>query len=183
VAAVLLLTGKTNATYRLGNGSVSGADIEFREMVLKQNGGMLLLTGTYDNNTKKEGKVAVTVQAISKGSEQLLTFNVPVEPGKGKTFRQQKSSNSVKLSGATLSSLEYVGGTETDTGQDSYPWSSTPQTTPQQSTPTEDTQSTYPSSVPDVSTPSEELNPQQSLPIPQELFETSPEVSVPVPIY
>jgi hypothetical protein len=153
-------------------------------MVLKQNGDMLALTGTYDNNTKNEGKVIVTIQAISKGSEQLLSFNVPVVPGTGKTFSQQKSSSSVKLSGATLSSLVYEGSTETSPSDGSYPWSSTPQTTPQQSTPSNTgTQPTYPFSLPDSSTPYDELNPYESLPIPQEFFETTPQTSLPIPIY
>jgi hypothetical protein len=174
VAAILLLTGKTSATYRLGDGSVTGADIEFREMVLKQNGGTLVLTGTYDNNTKNEGKVIVTIQAISKGSEQLLSFNVPVVPGTGKTFSQQKPSSSVKLSGATLSSLVYEGSTETSPSNNSYPWSSTPQ----QSTPSQTgSQPSYPFSLPNSSSPDE------SLPIPEDYFQTSPEISVPIQIY
>jgi hypothetical protein len=174
VAAVLLLTGKTSATYRLGDGSVTGADIEFREMVLKQNGNTLVLTGTYDNNTKNKGTVVVTIQGISKGSEQLLSFNVPVVAGTGKTFSQQKPSSSVKLSGATLSSLVYEGSTETSPSDNSYPWSSTPQ----QSTPSQTgSQPSYPSSLPNISSPYE------SLPIPQDFFQTSPQISVPVQIY
>ena len=180
VAAVLLLTGKTSATYRLGDGSVTGADIEFREMVLKQNGGTLVLTGTYDNNTKNKGTVVVTIQGISKGSEQLLSFNVPVVAGTGKTFSQQKPSSSVKLSGATLSSLVYKGSTETSPSDNSYPWSSTPQ----QSTPSQTgSQPSYPSSLPNSSSTNDELNPYESLPIPEDYFQTSPQISLPVQIY
>jgi hypothetical protein len=180
VAAFLLLTGNTSATYRLGDGSVTGADIDFRDMVVKQNGGMLTLTGSYDNNTKNEGEVIVTIQAISKGGEQLISFNVPVAPGTGKSFSQQKSAGSIKLSGATLSSLEYEGSTETTPSGESYPWSSTPQ----QSTPTYNgTEPTYPSTVPENSQTYRELNPSGSSPIPQDFFQTTPEISLPLPIY
>ncbi len=183
-AAVLLLTGNTSATYRLGDRSVTGADIEFREMVLKQNGNMLVLTGTYDNNTKNEGKVVVTIQGISKGSEQLLSFNVPVVPGTGKTFSKQNSSSSVKLSGATLSSLVYQSSTGTSPSNSSYPWSSTPQTTPQESTPSQTTtEPTYPYSLPESSTPSGELTPNESSPLPEDFFQTTPEISMPIPVY
>jgi hypothetical protein len=183
VAAFLLLTGKTSATYRLGDGSVTGADMEFREMVLKQNGNTLVLTGTYDNNTKKKGEVVVTIQAISKGGEQLLSFNVPVVSGTNKTFSQQKTSSTLKLSGATLSSLVYESGTETTPSEDTYPWSSTPQTTPKQSTPSDGSQYSLPSSLPDSSSSNDGTNPYQSLPIPEEYFNTTPQTNQSLPIY
>jgi hypothetical protein len=138
VAAAVLLTGSTSASYRLGDSSVTGADIEFRGMLLSQKGNVLTLSGTYDNNTKYEGEVVVTVQALTGGNEQPIIFTVPVVPGTGKSFSQQKSAESLKLSGATLSSLVYTGNTggssgtgSNSSGTSSYPFN---QTSPSQST-------------------------------------------------
>ncbi len=137
VAAAVLLTGSTNASYRLGDSSVTGVDIEFRAMSIKQSGNVLTLSGTYDNNTKYEGEVIVTVQALTSGNEQPISFTVPVVPGTGKSFSKQKSAESLKLSGATLSSLVYTGSTgssssgSNSSGTSSYPYN---QTSPSQST-------------------------------------------------
>lgn len=122
VTAAVLLTGSGSSAFKLGDGSVTGTDIDFRGLLLTQKEGSLTLTGTYDNNTKREGDVFVTVQGITKGSEQLISFTVPVEPGKGKSFSQKKSS-SAKLTGATLGALIYKGSTDSsDTGTNTYPW-------------------------------------------------------------
>lgn len=139
VAAAVLLTGSTSASYRLGDSSVTGVDIEFRAMSIRQSGNVLTLSGTYDNNTKYEGEVIVTVQALTSGNEQPITFTVPVVPGTGKSFSQQKSAESLKLSGATLGSLVYTGstgsssgtGSSNSSGTSSYPYN---QTSPSQST-------------------------------------------------
>lgn len=125
VAAAVLLTGSTNATFRLGDSQVVGADVEFSDMVIKQEGATITLSGIYDNNTKSEGDIIITVQAISGGQEQLLSFTVAVTSDTGKTFTRQKPAGSIKLSGATLSSLvpkssqDFSSGTEDN--QDTFP--------------------------------------------------------------
>ncbi len=127
VTAAVLLTGNSKSSFALGDGSVTGADIEFNDLVLKQSGSTVTLTGTYDNNTKREGDVFVTVEASGQGgSEQLLSFTVPVTTGKGHSVNQKKSS-STKISGATLGALIFQGGSSSDDGdEDTYPWDTTP---------------------------------------------------------
>jgi hypothetical protein len=176
VAAAILLTGKTNATFRIGDGTVVGADVEFRDMVLRQDGDILILSGTYDNNTKNEGEVFVTVQAISKGQEQLVSFTVPVEAGKGKSFTQQKAAGSIKLSGATLSSLVFKGGGGSNSGNNStYPWD-------QQSAPNQQSAPSYPVNP---TSPSDDLNiDQESIPFTIPDSTTLPQFTMPsTPVY
>jgi hypothetical protein len=145
VTAAILLTGDSKSAFNLGSGSVTGMDIDFSNMILKQSGSTVTLTGKYDNNTKREGTVYVTVQGISKGSEQLLNFTVPVTPGKGKSFTQKKAS-SAQLSGATLGTLIYQGTSTTPSGSDSYPWETSPTspTSPRSTTPGFNTEPTTP---------------------------------------
>jgi hypothetical protein len=151
VAAAVLLTGNTNATFRIGDGEVTGADITFSDMVLKQEGETLTLTGSYDNNTKSEGDVIVTIQPISKSQEQLISFTVPVESGTNKSFTEQKPAGSIELSGATLSSLVFEYGSTLDSGnQDSYPYNQGSQPSTQGTS----SQPTFPS---DVLTPDQEM--------------------------
>ena len=80
VTAAILLTGNTKSSFNLGDGTVTGVDIEFTNMILRQSGNTVTLTGKYSNNTKREGDVFISVQGISKGSEQLINFTVPVQP-------------------------------------------------------------------------------------------------------
>ena len=106
VAAAILLTGQGGSSFKLGNGTVKGVDIEFRDITLTQEGNRLALTGTYDNGSKREGNVSVAVQVISNGSQQTLSFKVPVEPGSGERFATGKDV-SFTISGATLGSLVF----------------------------------------------------------------------------
>jgi hypothetical protein len=131
VTAAVLLTGKGSSAFQLGDGSVTGADIEFKSLAIKQVGSAVTLTGTYDNNTKKEGNVYVTVQGASKGTEELLSFTVPVVPGKGKPVSEKKTSTA-KLSGATLGALIYQSTSSTTDSNDTstYPWDDGTTTTP-----------------------------------------------------
>ncbi len=138
VAAAVLLTGNTNATFRLGDAQVVGADVEFSDMAIKQEGATITLSGIYDNNTKSEGDIIVTVQAISGGREQLLSFTVAVTSDTGKAFTRQKPAGSIKLSGATLSSLvpksaqDFSSGTEDKQNTFPYDQQSTQPTVPNQ---------------------------------------------------
>lgn len=128
VTAAILLTGNGKAAFKLGDGSVTGADVEFRDLELKQEDSTLTLTGKYDNNTKKEGKVYLTVEAVSNGTEQLLSFTVPVTPGKGRSVSQKKTGSG-KLSQATLGALIFQGGysrDDNDSDSDTYPWDTSP---------------------------------------------------------
>lgn len=152
VAAAILLTGNSNATFRLGDGQVTGADIEFNDMVLSQVEEMLLLAGTYDNGTKYEGDVIVTVQVVSEGREQLVSFTVPVEPGTGEPFTEQKPAGSIKLGGATLSSLVFKVSADTDDDdQSSYPFDG------QTTQPDSGGETTQPVPLDDQLTPEEEM--------------------------
>jgi len=108
VAAYLLLKGESKASFNLGDDSVTGVKIEFRDVTLSQKGKNLTLTGTYDNKSKSKGSVYVTVQAVSKSGEQSIIFTVPVVPGNGKRFTQEKTS-SIKLESASLGSLFFQG--------------------------------------------------------------------------
>jgi len=160
VTAAVLLTGNGKSSFNLGDGSVTGVDIDFKNMKLAQSGSSVTLTGTYDNNTKREGSVIVSVQGISNGNEQLLSFTVPVDPGKGKPFTQKKSS-SAKLSGATLGALIYESSTTNPSNSNTYPWETAP------SSPTMSTEPTVPSSFP------------ESSPLDQQLDQTTPESTTP----
>jgi hypothetical protein len=151
VTAYLLLRGEGKASFNFGNGSVVGAKIEFHGLTLSQNGNNLTLTGTYDNKSKSKGNVYVTIQAISKTSEQSMTFTVPVTSGSGKSFAQKKTT-SMKLESAALGSLFFQGtGSSGSSGSSgvnqssgstnggTYPWESQSGTiapTPQQSSAT-----------------------------------------------
>lgn len=122
VAAILLSGGSSNASFRLGDGSVVGSNIQFSNMVIRQNGSTVTLTGTYDNSGTYAGDVIVTVRAMtSTGQQQLMSFTVPVVLGSGKTFSQQQAAGSLKLSGATLSSIEASGSSS---GTGTYPFNS-----------------------------------------------------------
>ena len=135
VAAFLLLKGESKTTFELGDGSVAGAKIEFNDITLKQGGNNLTLSGTYDNKSKSKGSVYVTVQAISKSTEQSITFTVPVVSGTGKSFTQKKTT-SIKLESAALGSLFFQDGGSYEEDQDSsstngstYPWEEQSSTT------------------------------------------------------
>ena len=128
VAAYLLLKGESKTSFKLGDGSVVGAKIEFHDLTLNQEGKALTLTGTYDNKSKSKGSVYVTVQAISKSAEQSISFTVPVVAGSGKRFTRKKTSN-IKLDSAALGSLFFqgTGGFEESTNSSgtnggAYPW-------------------------------------------------------------
>ena len=153
VAAAILLSGSSNASFNLGDGSVVGSNIEFHNMILKQQGDTLTLSGTYDNTGTYKGEVVVTVQAAGQGGqEQLLSFTVSVVSGSGKTFRQQKSAGSVKLSGATLSSIVATGSTQDNTGTNTFPFG-TESSPGSSSTPSSSSSTEFPSSIPESSTP------------------------------
>ncbi len=157
VAAAILLSGSSNASFNLGDGSVVGSNIEFHNMVLKQQGDTLTLSGTYDNTGKYAGDVVVTVQAAEKGGqEQLLSFTVSVVSGSGKTFRQQKSAGSTKLSGATLSAIVASGSTQDNTGTNTFPFG-TESSPGSSSTPSSSSSTEFPSSIPESSTPYESV--------------------------
>lgn len=154
VTAAVLLTGKGSSAFKLGDGSVTGTDIEFRNMLLSQKSGTLTLSGIYDNNTKRSGEVFVTVQGTENGNEQLISFTVPVKPGTGKTFSQKKSS-SVKLTAARLGALIYRGTTNTNNnGTNSFPWESTTPSNPSNQTGTTPSNETTPSNGSESTTPS-----------------------------
>ena len=126
VAAAVLLTGDGTSSFNLGSGTVKGVDIEFKDMTLTQEGNSLVLTGTYDNNTKREGDVYVSVQVISEGAQQKVTYTVPVEPGTGQSFTKSKAA-SYTISGATLGPLVFQSaGTLDDDESNSEEDSTTP---------------------------------------------------------
>lgn len=141
VTAAFLLTSSGKASFNLGDGAVTGADIEFRGVTLEQDGSNLTLSGTYDNNSKREGDVTATVQALTGGAEQLIAFEIPVEPGTGTRFSKTKAE-SVKLNGATLGPLLFSGSTGSfydDTeDEDSDTGTTTPSTSPKSSPVEED---------------------------------------------
>jgi hypothetical protein len=156
VTAAVLLTGNGKSSFNLGDGSVTGVDIDFKNMKLTQSGSTVTLIGTYDNNTKREGKVMVTVQGMSNGNEQLLSFTVPVGPGKGKPFTQKKTS-SARLSGATLGALIYESSSTSPSNTNTYPWETTP------TTPNSSTEPTVPQSFPE-SSPLDQTSPDSTTP-------------------
>ncbi|HEY5502526.1 MAG TPA: hypothetical protein VIJ97_04385 [Candidatus Anoxymicrobiaceae bacterium] len=154
VTAAILLTGNGKSSFNLGDGTVTGVDISFSNLLLRQSGSTVTLTGKYSNNTKRKGDVYISVQGISKGAEQLINFTVPVQPGKGRSFSQKKSSAST-LSGATLGTLIYESSTGTNpSGSDTYPWETSP-TSP--TTPGFKSQPTTPGTAPE-SSPFDEQN-------------------------
>lgn len=108
VAAAILLTGGGPSSFNLGEISVTGEDITFKNLVLAQDGKTATLTGSYDNESKAEGDVYITVQGASDGGEQLLSFTIPVEPGSGKSFSRQKNIT-YALTSATVGSAVFQG--------------------------------------------------------------------------
>lgn len=118
IAAAFMLTSKSGSSFNLGDGTVTGANIEFQSMKLAQKGKTVTLSGAYNNTTKEEGEVTVTVQALSGGGEQLLTYLIPVQPGTNKKFSQNKTEAS-KLSGATLGPMLFSSSSQGLTPSDS----------------------------------------------------------------
>jgi len=120
VAAAILLTGDSTSSFKLGDATVKGVDIEFRDMVITQEGSTLALTGTYDNNSNREGSVYVPVKVVTEGSQQTVSFTVPVDPNSGERFAKAKDV-SFTISGATLGSLTFQGSSSyDDDGDDSW---------------------------------------------------------------
>lgn len=159
VTAAVLLAGNGNSAFNLGDASVTGTDIDFKDMVLKQESGQLVLTGTYDNNTKRSGDVYVTIQTASGGTEGLISFTVPVVPGKGHSFTEKKAS-SAKISSATLGTLIYTSDS-IDTDTSTYPWDEGRTTTP--STSPRTVPETVPETVPFDEYYEEETTPDGSM--------------------
>jgi hypothetical protein len=157
VTAAVLLTGNSTSSFKLGDGSVTGADIDFSNLTIKQAGSAVTLTGTYSNNTKREGKVYVTVEAVSKGSQQLLSFTIPVTTGKGHAFTSKKTTT-ITLSGATLGALIWQGSSSSSNSSSEYPWDSSTPTTPKSSPSTSPTRETSPYSTTPYDTPDSEEN-------------------------
>jgi len=145
VAAAILLTGDGTSSFKLGDGTVKGIDIEFRDVVITQEGNTLALTGTYDNNSKREGSVCVSVNVVSDGSEQAVSFKVPVDANSGERFATAKDV-SFTISGATLGSLVFQAeeGYEEDGTQ--YPMDEE-DSTEDRTTPSDKEKSTSSSSV------------------------------------
>lgn len=115
-----------NSSFDLGSSSVPGEDIELKNMRLEQKDGSAVLTGSYENQSSREGDVVVTITGITNGTDTILSFNVPVEAEKSESFSLSKASQN-KLSSATLgpllfkrSSTDYYDDEENDGG--SYPW-------------------------------------------------------------
>lgn len=134
IAAAIILTsgGGGSGTYKLGSGTVVGANIKFRNVTLKQSGNILTLSGVYDNKSKQKGTVFVTVEATGQNTVQPINFSVPVTTASGKSF-SQKQSSSTKLSGATLGTLLFESSS--DSGN-SLPFDTSPSDTePQETTP------------------------------------------------
>lgn len=144
VAAYFLLTGESKKSFNLGDATAVGADVEFRDMVLRQDGDVLTLSGKYDNNTESKGDAVITVQAIGNGGTTRVAFTVAVETGTGKSFTEQSAAGPMKLSGATLGSIVFESREEYDSGdtngESSAPWE-VEQSVPEESVPLEEEQS------------------------------------------
>ena len=136
VAAAILLTGDGTSSFKLGDGTVKGVDIEFRDVVITQEGNTLALTGTYDNNSKREGSVYVSVDVISEGSQQAVSFKVPVDANSGERFATAKDV-SFTISGATLESLTFQGSSSNG-DDDSSDSGTTPKDSNGSTTPTDE---------------------------------------------
>jgi hypothetical protein len=114
VGAYFLLKDESNKSFKLGDATAVGADVEFRDMVLSKNGDVLTLSGKYDNNTESEGDAVITVQAIGGGGSSRVAFTVPVDTGTGRSFTEQSAIGPMKLSGATLGSIVFESREEYD---------------------------------------------------------------------
>lgn len=111
VAAYFALR-KGKASYNLGDGTVMGEEIEFRDMKLTKDGNTLTFSGVYDNDSGRSGEVIAAIEILGgKTTAQLLSFTVPVSKGKGKHFSEKKTS-SISMSGATLGTLVFQGSSD-----------------------------------------------------------------------
>ncbi|MDD5748636.1 MAG: hypothetical protein PHP64_06290 [Actinomycetota bacterium] len=120
ITAAFLLTSQRNKSFNLGSETVSGVNIEFKNMRISQKGNKITLSGTYDNNSSRTGDVMVNIQAKVDGNSELLEFNVPVEKQAVKTFTQRITSSGT-LKSASLGSLTFQRSYYFDESS-TYPW-------------------------------------------------------------
>jgi len=145
VTAAILLTRKTKSSFNLGSGSVIGANIEFTNLKLAQNGSALTLTGSYKNSSKKKGTCTLTIQGISGGTERMISFSIPISAVSSTTSFTQRKTSTVKLSGATLGPIVFNSSSSSnnsDSGSETSPWDSSPygsETLPYESSPLDTT--------------------------------------------
>lgn len=120
VAGAIFLLSRKSASFNLGSETVTGEDIEFKNMRLTQKGNHITLTGTYDNNTNNAGKVLVIVQAQLDGTTEDLSYTISVEKKATKSFSKTLTSGR-KIKSAILSSLVFERSYSLD-NEGSYPW-------------------------------------------------------------
>jgi len=152
-AAVLLTSGKSGSgSFSLGDASVVGANIKFRNVTLKQSGNSLTLSGRYDNKSKRKGTVYVTVEATGKGASRTINFTVPVSTGTGKSFTK-KQTNSGTISEAALGTLIFQGSSDSEPSDGNVnPWDdsqSVPNDSDGTSTPSDTLPPGWEESIPD----------------------------------
>lgn len=172
ITAAVLLTGGSSSSYKLGDAKVEGGDIQLSDMVLKQENNQVVLSGSYSNATGRSGDAYITVKAILEGEEQIITFTVDIEADTDKTFSDRRTSN-LKLSGATLSSVQFrsSGGYDEDYDDESYDRNGSDETNGSTDTPDESGNgSSYPWESQDSSTESGDyapVGPYDSSPFPR----------------
>ncbi len=115
------LKGKAARTFDLGNATVVGANIEFKDMTLTQKGDVLTLKGKYENDSKREGTVTVTLDATSPdGTGEILSFDIPVEGSSSQPF-SKTITKKISIKSLSVGALILSSGSSSDTYQ-SYPW-------------------------------------------------------------
>ncbi len=113
--------GKGAKTFDLGNGTVVGADIEFKNMTLTQKGEILTLKGKYENNSRREGTVTVTLDVISSdGTGELLSFEIPVKSLTTRSFSKTRTRK-VSIKSISIGAL-VLSSNSGSRKYESYPW-------------------------------------------------------------
>ncbi|MBN1289768.1 MAG: hypothetical protein JXA49_09060 [Actinobacteria bacterium] len=127
---VYYLVKPGNPDIDLGSASVPGENIEMKNLTLVQKEGAAVLSGTYENQGTRQGEVIISVNGTSEGTEQVLSYNVPIKAETTENFSVSQSTQ-IKFSNASLGSILFrrsSSSTYDNNGGDgndnsgTYPW-------------------------------------------------------------
>ncbi|MBN2168919.1 MAG: hypothetical protein JW738_06710 [Actinobacteria bacterium] len=127
---VYYLVKPGNSNIDLGSASVPGENIDLKNLTLVQKEGTAVLSGTYENQGTREGEVIISVNGTSEGTEQVLSYNVPIKAETTENFNVSQSTQ-VKFSDASLGSILFRrsssstydnNSSDSNDGSGTYPW-------------------------------------------------------------
>lgn len=106
VAAAFVYMREKPVIFQLGDGKAKRENVFLKNIVLRHEDGILVLEGSYENETPSSGDIFVTLKARIEGSSRLINFTIPVEAGESETFTQEKEVSS-KPTSASLYSITF----------------------------------------------------------------------------